>query len=145
MTIAVDFDGTIVTHAYPAIGKELPGAIDTLKRLQSEGHRLILWTVREGKLLDEAVEYCRNRGLEFFSVNENYTGEIPQTPDGSRTACRKLNADIYIDDRNLGGFPGWEAIYQMLRHKLSYSRYYAELTGKDSSRIRKGLFHRIFG
>lgn len=78
MTIAVDFDGTIVTHAYPAIGKELPGAIDTLKRLQSEGHRLILWTVREGKLLDEAVEYCRNRGLEFFSVNENYTGEIPR-------------------------------------------------------------------
>ena len=52
MVIAVDFDGTIVEHRYPAIGKELPFAIETLQKLASEGHRLILWTVREGKYLD---------------------------------------------------------------------------------------------
>lgn len=144
MTIAVDFDGTIVTHAYPAIGKELPGAIDTLKRLQSEGHRLILWTVREGKLLDEAVEYCRNRGLEFFSVNENYTGEIPQTSDGDRTACRKLNADIYIDDRNLGGFPGWEAICRMLTERMNYSQYYAYLTEGAKPVKQPSIWKRFF-
>lgn len=144
MTIAVDFDGTIVTHAYPAIGKELPGAIDTLKRLQSEGHRLILWTVREGKLLDEAVEYCRNRGLEFFSVNENYTGEIPQTPDGERMACRKLNADIYIDDRNLGGFSGWEAICRMLTERMNYSQYYAYLTKGADPVKRPSIWKRFF-
>lgn len=66
MTIAVDFDGTIVEHKYPEIGKEIPFAIDTLKRLASEHHKIILWSVREGKLLDDAVEYCRKRGLEFL-------------------------------------------------------------------------------
>ena len=67
MIIAVDFDGTIVEHKYPAIGKELPFAIETLKKLQSEHHKLILWSVREGKLLDEAVAFCRDRGLEFYA------------------------------------------------------------------------------
>ena len=62
MIIAVDFDGTIVEHRYPEIGRELPFAIETLKTLQREGHRLILWSVREGRLLDEAVEFCKGRG-----------------------------------------------------------------------------------
>lgn len=54
MTIAVDFDGTIVEHRYPRIGKEIPFATDTLKLLQQDQHRLILWSVREGELLEEA-------------------------------------------------------------------------------------------
>ena len=58
MIIAVDFDGTIVEHRYPEIGREKPFAFDTLKMLQKEGHRLILWTVREDKLLEEAVDLC---------------------------------------------------------------------------------------
>ena len=57
MVIAVDFDGTIVEHRYPSIGEELPFAIDTLRKLAEEGHRLILWTVREGQYLDDAVEF----------------------------------------------------------------------------------------
>ena len=65
MIIAVDFDGTIVEHRYPSIGKEYPFAIETLRKLTEEGHRLILWTVREGQYLDDAVEFCRSRGLEF--------------------------------------------------------------------------------
>ena len=64
MIIAVDFDGTIVEHKYPEIGRELPFAIETLKKLQQERHRLILWSVREGKLLQEAVDFCRERGLD---------------------------------------------------------------------------------
>ena len=63
MVIAVDFDGTIVEHKYPRIGKEIPFAIATLKRLQEEGHRIILWTVREGDLLQQAVDFCRERVL----------------------------------------------------------------------------------
>ena len=55
MIIAVDFDGTIVEHKYPAIGKEIPFAFETLRKLQIEHHKLILWSVREGKLLDEAA------------------------------------------------------------------------------------------
>ena len=70
MTIAVDFDGTIVTHAYPAIGKPIPFAIETLKKLQREDMcQIILYTCREGKLLDDAILYCRERGLEFYAVN----------------------------------------------------------------------------
>ncbi len=110
MVIAVDFDGTIVTHEYPAIGREIPFAIETLKRFQTEGHHiLILWTVREDELLKEAVEYCRERGLEFYAVNSNY-------PDGELidTQPRKLNAEVFIDDRNIGGLPDWGHIYQMI-------------------------------
>jgi hypothetical protein len=107
--IAVDFDGTIVEHAYPEIGREMLFAIDTLKELQKRGHRLILWSFRHGKYLDEAVEYCRKRGLEFYAVNKNHPDEVwdENTP-------RKIIADIYIDDRNIGGFPGWPEIWQML-------------------------------
>lgn len=67
MTIAVDFDGTIVEHRYPQIGEEIPFATATLKMLINERHRLILWSVREGKLLEEAVEWCRERGVEFYA------------------------------------------------------------------------------
>ena len=110
MIIAVDFDGTIVEHRYPAIGPELPFAIDTLKYLCAQRHKLILWTVREGELLDEAVAYCRRRGLEFYAVNKNYPEENP-THEGY---SRKLQADLFIDDRNLGGLPDWGEIYRML-------------------------------
>ena len=70
MTIAIDFDGTIVEHAYPAIGKPIPFAIDTLLQMQKDGHRLILWTVRTGDLLQEAIDYCAKRGLYFYAENE---------------------------------------------------------------------------
>ena len=72
MIIAVDFDGTIVEHKYPKIGKEIPFAVETLKRLQADNHTLILWSVREGQLLKDAVDWCRGRGLEFYAVNSNH-------------------------------------------------------------------------
>ncbi|MBQ1176163.1 MAG: hypothetical protein IIX52_01210 [Paludibacteraceae bacterium] len=108
--IAVDFDGTIVTHEYPRIGKEIPFAIETLIRLQREGYRLILWTVRSGKLLDEAVDYCKSKGLEFYAVNANFDNEPFDANDS-----RKVNANIYIDDRQVGGLPDWGIIYQMVK------------------------------
>ena len=80
MIIAVDFDGTIVEHRYPRIGEEIPFAVDTLKLLQQEKHRLILWSVREGSLLDEAVEWCKARGLEFYAVNKDYPEEQKRPP-----------------------------------------------------------------
>ena len=117
MTIAVDFDGTIVEHCYPAIGPEKPFAIDTLKYLCAQRHKLILWTVREGRLLDEAVEYCKSRGLEFYAINKNYPEEKP-THEGY---SRKLQADLFIDDRNLGGLPDWGEIYRMLSGEELYT------------------------
>lgn len=116
MIIAVDFDGTIVTHDYPAIGKPIPFAIDALKKLQEvDHHQLILWTVREGDLLNQAVEYCRQRGLEFYAVNSNY----PEEKDEHQCA-RKLVADLWIDDRNLGGLPDWGIIYEMVHSGRPY-------------------------
>ena len=75
MIIAVDFDGTIVEHRYPEIGKEIPFAIDTLKMLIKDHHRVILWSVREGKLLEDAVNWCKERGVEFYAVNRDYPEE----------------------------------------------------------------------
>lgn len=111
MKIAVDFDGTIVEHKFPAIGEELLFAIETLKELQRQQHPIILWTFRSGKELDEAVEYCRQRGLEFYAVNKNYPEEV-----FDETISRKVNADLFIDDRNLGGFPGWDVVFEMVRN-----------------------------
>ena len=122
MTIAVDFDGTIVEHRYPAIGAEIPFAIDTLKKLSDERHKLILWSVREGKLLDEAVAYCKERGLEFYAVNSNY----PEESEKHSTFSRKLQADLFIDDRNLGGLPDWGVIYRMVNEKLTFEDVYRD-------------------
>ena len=109
LIIAVDFDGTIVEDAYPRIGKPMLFAFETLKKLQSEGHRLILWTYRCGTRLDEAVEFCKENGIHFYAVNSSFPEE-EYTPDVSR----KINADLFIDDRNIGGFYGWGEIYQLL-------------------------------
>jgi hypothetical protein len=122
MTIAVDFDGTIVEHAYPAIGREIPFAIATLKKLQQEGHQLILWTVREGRELKEAVEFCRAKGLEFYAVNSNYPEDLP-----NETQPRKLMTELFLDDRNLGGLPDWGVIYRMIQSKNPFSPASAEL------------------
>ncbi len=91
MVIAVDFDGTIVEHRYPEIGKEVPFAIQTLKMLIKEQHRLILWTVREGELLDEAVEWCKQRGVEFWAINKDYPEE---EKENNNNYSRKLKADL---------------------------------------------------
>lgn len=120
MTIAVDFDGTIVEHRYPAIGAPIPFALETLAQLSAEGHKIILWTVREGKTLDEAVEYLRLNGVSLYAVNSEY-------PNASWTGSgvsRKIKADVYIDDRNLGGLPDWGEIYEMVsgHHMALYER-----------------------
>jgi hypothetical protein len=107
--IAVDFDGTIVEHEYPEIGKEKLFAFLTLKELARKGARLILWTFRTGKELEDAVEFCRKNGVEFYAVNKNYPEEIMNESVG-----RKIDADIFIDDKNIGGFPGWSEVWQML-------------------------------
>ena len=109
LRIAIDFDGTLVENEYPDIGKPKLFAFETLKALQEKGFRLILWTVRSGKELDDAVAFCRSNGIEFYAVNRNYPEE---EWDGSIT--RKIEADIFIDDRNLGGFVEWGRVWQLL-------------------------------
>lgn len=137
MIIAVDFDGTIVEHKYPEIGRPIPFAIETLLMLQKDQHKLILWTVREGKLLQDAIDYCAERGLYFYAANENYVGENnPSSP-------RKLNAEMFIDDRNLGGLPDWGVIYNTIQATIDGKDPLEVLTGKNvvvEQPKRRGLF-----
>ena len=132
MIIAVDFDGTIVEHRYPEIGREKPFAFDTLKMLQKEGHRLILWTVREDKLLEEAVDFCRQHGVEFYAVNTNY----PEEQEAHQHFSRKLKADVFIDDRNLGGMLDWGSIYRIIHYRLKIADLVAETL---DDRLEEGI------
>ncbi|WP_418992195.1 hypothetical protein [Alistipes sp.] len=92
--IAVDFDGTVVTHAYPQIGEEI-GAEPVLRELVANGCRLILYSMRSGRLLDEAVEWFREREIPLYAVNAN-----PR--QAAWTSSPKVYANLYIDDSSLG-------------------------------------------
>ena len=133
--IAVDFDGTIVEHESPELGKEKLFAFQTLKELEKKGASIILWTFRAGKELDEAVEFCRQYGLEFYAVNKNYPEEV-----FDETVSRKINADIYIDDRNIGGFPGWSEVWQIL---IPYEVQEQEAEKRISS-VHRNIFNKLF-
>lgn len=126
LIIAIDFDGTIVEDAYPKIGKPKLFAFETMKKLQKEGHRLILWTYRSGKRLDEAVEFCKENGIEFYAVNKSFPEEIFE-----KNVSRKIHADLFIDDRNVGGFLGWTEIFQSI---FNYT---------PKKRKKKGFFSRF--
>ena len=128
MTIAVDFDGTIVEHRYPHIGAEIPFATDTLKMLIKDQHRLILWSVREGALLQEAVDWCKERGVEFWAVNRDYPEE--NGTHNNNHFSRKIKADLFIDDRQIGGLPDWGQIYRMIHEGKSYRQLIKESLGQ---------------
>lgn len=141
MIIAVDFDGTIVEHKYPKIGRPIPFAIETLLQLQKDGHVLLMWSVRTGSLLQEAVDYCESKGLKFFAANKNYPEE------DEATASRKLNAELFIDDRNLGGLPDWGVIYHaikaMERGETSFERIMMSSGENQRVRRKKNFFIRL--
>lgn len=142
MLIAVDFDGTIVEHEYPRIGRPIPFAIETLLRLQRDGHILLLWTVRDGDLLQEAIDYCSKKGLTFYAANKNYPEEDPQT------ASRKLNAELFIDDRNVGGLPDWGVIYNAVKAAEKGISFYestmmSAAESRSTRRRKKNFFIRL--
>ena len=127
MIIAIDFDGTVVEHKYPEIGEERPFATETLKMLIKDHHKLILWSVREGKLLQDAVDWCRERGVEFYAVNKDFPEEKVEYNDNF---SRKIKADLFIDDRNIGGLPDWGQIYQMIKERKTYAEVLREQNGE---------------
>ena len=100
MVLAIDFDGTLCVDRFPEIGEEIPNRIDALKKLKQDGHKLILWTCRQndklGKHLDNAVQWCADRGLVFDAVNEN----LPEVKEKWGGDTRKVYCDYYIDDKS---------------------------------------------
>ncbi len=95
MIIAVDFDGTVVDHRFPNVGPSLDGAVDTLKALLSRGHKIILWTMRSGKHLEDAVSWYAKNGIELYGIQRNPTQD-------SWTTSPKCYAQLYIDDAAFG-------------------------------------------
>lgn len=93
--IAVDFDGTICKDRYPDIGEANETLINMLVQCQENGEKLILWTCRQGIFLQEAICFCKAKGLEFDAVNQN----LPEIIEKYGSDSRKIYADLYLDDR----------------------------------------------
>ena len=96
MIYAVDFDGYLCQNAWPEIGQPYTDTIEHFKSLRADGHKLILWTCREGQALHDAIEWCASHGLFFDAHNEN----LPELVEKFGNDCRKLGADYYCDDKN---------------------------------------------
>lgn len=94
---AVDFDGTLCDGAYPGIGEPHTEMIESVKKLRQDGHKIILWTCREGDDLEKAVSWCADQGLTFDAVNDN----LEETKQWFGGNSRKIVADFYIDDKAL--------------------------------------------
>jgi hydroxymethylpyrimidine pyrophosphatase-like HAD family hydrolase len=111
MIIAIDFDGTICRDAWPDIGEPIPGALEAIRVMREHGHTLILWTCREGAALDAAIAWLEDHGVWgcFEGANVNAREMVKRYGND----CRKIGADMYIDDR--GYNRGWEDIMPYVR------------------------------
>lgn len=120
MVIAVDFDGTIVEDKYPLIGRERPFATEILRKFMEQRHHLVLWTMRNGEELEEALDWCRRRGVEFYAVNSTASEMVGE--EMNPHLSKKLHADVFIDDRNIGGIPSWTEIYDIVTKGKTYEQ-----------------------
>lgn len=141
--IAVDFDGTLCVSQWPEIGEENYGLIEWLKECRSKGDKVILFTCREDDLLDAAVKWCAERGLRFDAVNAN----LPERVARYGGDCRKISADIYLDDRAIGVFyPPKQSSFYVQGTKGMFMRAAVELNTDEEyvtkERIAKELRER---
>lgn len=120
LVIAVDFDGTVVSHDYPEVGKDI-GAAPILKELLERGHELVLFTMRSGKHLHDAIEWFSKNNIRLYGIQYNPT-------QAQWTCSNKCYAHIYIDDAALGcplldpidgkrSYVDWRQIRQLLKEK----------------------------
>lgn len=121
MIIGIDFDGTICEHKYPGIGKLLPKASEVINKIH-EFHKIIIITCRHTEQdIQNMIMFLKTHNIPYDLINENDPELIEQMGD-----CRKIYADVYIDDHNLGGFSGWEDVDAMFE-ELDYYDEDAEL------------------
>ena len=110
MIISVDFDGTLHYGTYPAIGLADANAIGYMQRLADDGHYIITNTCRQGDLLIEAINWLLEQEIPFNRINDN----CPANSAKYGTNARKIFADVYVDDRQVGGLPSWQKIYEYI-------------------------------
>lgn len=113
MIIAVDFDGTLHTGQYPAIGAEVPYAGDMMRKLNEDSHYIIINTCRTGERLLEAINWLLRHDIPFDRVNDNCPLGVEQYGSNSR----KIHAHVYVDDRQVGGLPTWSEIYEYITQR----------------------------
>lgn len=109
MIFAIDFDGTIVMHRFPEIGPEVPGAGRAIRGLHAAGHNIIIWTcrtlARPQPGIEEMIVWLKRNDVPYDAINCNMFG-------ATFYSMPKIYADVYIDDRNFGGFPGWDEVWK---------------------------------
>lgn len=123
MIIAVDFDGTICRSDFPAIKGEMPYAGEILRKLHESGHYIILWTCRCGPRLLDAINWLLEHKIPFDRINDHNPENVRLYGDGGN----KVYAHCYIDDKNIGGFPGWQEVERMINEMETE---YKNRTGK---------------
>lgn len=110
MIIAIDFDGTIARTDYPAILGEMPYAARVIRHLHAAGHYIIVWTCRHGNELTQAINWLLEHGIPFHRINDHNPDNLRRYGSGGP----KVYAHCYVDDKNLGGFPGWLEVERII-------------------------------
>lgn len=108
--LAIDFDGTIATDSFPEVGVLRKDADTIIRKLYSEGHDIIINTCRTGKYEGLAEYFLKKNDIPYHFINSN----LPRVVDFYKQDCRKISADFYIDNRNIGGLPSWKEIYKII-------------------------------
>jgi hydroxymethylpyrimidine pyrophosphatase-like HAD family hydrolase len=114
MIIAVDFDGTLHDAQYPAIGNPMPDAVEVMQKLHDAGCDIVIWTCRESKEQMDMFNWLIEKKIPFDRINDNSVEQMYFYGNDSR----KVFADVYIDDRNLGGLPTWKEIYEIINKDI---------------------------
>lgn len=120
MTIAVDFDGLLHDGEWPGIGRPKPGALRAMRRLKADGHYLIVWSCRRGRAEGDMEEWLRAWGFPHDSINASRPEHIIEFFGDTR----KVYADVYVDDRQVGGLPSWDEIYDLISGKIKLAWHY---------------------
>lgn len=124
MIIAIDFDGTLHTGHWPSIGSPAPYAVEMMQKLKADGHYLIIWTCRELQQQTEMINWLLEKQIPFDRVNDNVPGQAERYGNNAR----KVYAHLYVDDKQVGGLPRWDEIYDEVC--LMEANYKAKVTDR---------------
>ena len=112
--LAIDFDSTICMSDYPELGVERENAGDVIRQFVKQGYGIVINTCRTNEPLAAAIVWLRDNNIPYHYVNCNF----PHLIEYFNSDCRKISADIYIDDKCLGGLPLWGDIYDIITKKF---------------------------